>query len=1671
MQLLNDPPKTAVPIQHKVRLSDTDWLPYDTILTDSSGNGSTSFYFDPTTSDGRQHFFRAVTPVPQINLVQPGVINPSGGQVFLIGQLFDPSFVVKIDGNTVSSSFTDANTLMVNTGALSIGFHTITLFDSTNNILVSLTNGLFVTATGRTDQESPPTPPLVNEAFVLDATRSTDDERLCGDAIGKGEWDLNYAGTGPEISADPHSRVKVQFFWDREGKKNTDSSCWIRAQSYPGNLGEPKLHPLFAFPSINEATGELFVSYNDLVIPGRGLDLVWGRTYRSKIGLDTPMGVGWDFSYNIRAAQNGSNITVQNGENRTDTYFLQADGSYSTDELFRRGTLSVNVFTLQFGDKTSWVFKPLDGSLTSGKIDKIIDRNSNQLQFQYDGSGRLVVIIDTLGRPLQIGYDAAGRIQLLQDFSGRQIVYTHQTGANPGDLLAVRSPIVNGTPNGNDFPSGKTAQFTYTSGFADAARNHNLLTARDGNNVQWYQAIYTPTSLTSDLLYDRVASQIIGTASETKVYTYLAQTPAVANRFAATKAIVNDANGHVHESLFDGKNRRIDRRQFTGHSTAGVPVTESTNRPTGPLRASDPAFFKTTFDWNRDSLPTRMTLPRGNGIEMVYQRDFDPAANPRERANLRVRRQLPVSGAALVARFDYQPGFGTCESASGAPPAMWTPVSIDMVDPGGNRAVYRGSDASGLSATERARRRFNDALISDIQIPALDGSSKDAAYMTVKLQPETPTTNLSVTLATDASGLSATGMCVSNTRNIRPNGGDSEWQPLPVPDIPVSPGHYTYGWESRAAWTHRTDARGFDWRCDRDANGNAVAMVRPDGVTTDIEHNASGQLTAIVWPQNNTGHRERDEWHYSTSGAQTGYLQTFIRDAGGLNLTTAYQYDAVGNLIQVTDPRGTATQFAVNQLNQVVQTTYQSAAPADTPVPYLRSVSYDANNRVASIDVQNKDEFGSIGANASFTTTYAYDALDHVTAMTREVDAGHSVTTQYVYDADRNLTEVRSPLAVTAAQPDARVQYAYDERNLPFTSTGAPGSAIATRATYTYDTNGNLTKLETGAPAGSQHTTTYVYDGFDRLTQRTDPVGTQSQFTYNTNHQLLSASKQGHLLDTNGNAIFGPLRSTTFTYDSRGTLTRTDASRFNPITSATIGDGFRTTSYTYDPALNLTNLTDDNGHATLYSYDGANRLSRVTDPKGNRVDYTYDSDGNLVTRARTDKSDLAASDQVFTTTYVYDGLDRLTSATDNVGNMQSYSYDSRSNLVRSIDARNDLTQCEYDGLNRLIRSGRDLTGNGSGFDVTDIIQVYSYDDNSRLLGRTDPNNHATQYVYDPLSRVTRRNNADTTFKTWSYDPWGRAIQSNDENGTNCIYTYDGLSRLTQRQITPGSGVSTATTFEIYDYPGDYPSRIRAVNDFSTVRMEEDSCGYHLTERLNNRVTTYTYDGVGNLVSVQSPGGRVTAYTYDAANHCSGMSLTSTSDGDALGQIATYDYVGGRLEAVGHRNGTATIYTYDGFVGAPVSLDRGWGMMASSQTLGPGSTVLDQRTFSYDANQNLSERQDTRSGGPLLLYHYDYDAADRLVHTQVTAPGPVTTRDTTYTLDLNGNRSNVSGPGTPEPRQLCAGFEYASAGGCADEPVHNYAAGELFLRLKWQPDQPDRWRREHQLQVRLPESAN
>jgi type VI secretion system secreted protein VgrG len=76
-------------------------------------------------------------------------------------------------------------------------------------------------------------PIYTNEFECMPATTPLRPPRLTPIPVVRGCHTAVVVGpTGEEIFTDKYGRVKVQFHWDREGKKNENSSCWVRV-SYP----------------------------------------------------------------------------------------------------------------------------------------------------------------------------------------------------------------------------------------------------------------------------------------------------------------------------------------------------------------------------------------------------------------------------------------------------------------------------------------------------------------------------------------------------------------------------------------------------------------------------------------------------------------------------------------------------------------------------------------------------------------------------------------------------------------------------------------------------------------------------------------------------------------------------------------------------------------------------------------------------------------------------------------------------------------------------------------------------------------------------------------------------------------------------------------------------------------------------------------------------------------------------------------------------------------------------------------------------------------------------------------------------------------------------------------------------------------------------------------------
>ncbi len=1226
---------------------------------------------------------------------------------------------------------------------------------------------------------------------------------------------------------------------------------------------------------------------------------------------------------------------------RCDVFKAQPSGTWTRPEYFEEfsqnpdGTIS---FTQSDQGKHNFHgFGTRDNpDPAPGKLLSIVDRNGNTIRFEYDAAGRLNKIFDTLDREIAVAYKDDGLVGSVTDFAGRQVKYEYYHDGDDGgsnkDLKSVTTPAVTGTPNGNDFPEGKTVIYTYSKGYPEddpdlRKLNHNLLTITDAKGQVYVRNIYSSTVDPSDPRYtidhtnrnfDRVVRQVWGNDGDNVDLVYIPLVPSAQNGNAVMRTIVRDRVGNVIEYFFDIGNRLIRKREYTGRAHTDQPTTATTNRPTGKLRSTDPDYFETRNEWDGDSLLTRKVDANGTITEYVYESGVDPDAAARTRANLRETHHLqgghPVAGdqSQIASLAEYDSGMGGCCGSNFA------------------------------------------------------------------------------TKETDARG----NVTMHEYTEPRPYG----------------------------------------------ERGNLTKTTYPiSGAEETFEYNQFGQMTAHVLPDNGSGHKRRDEYVYYDNGPQKGYLQKQIVDAGGLNLTTTYEYDAVGNIVKVTDPCGHDTQYVVNALNQIVRESSREVQVLDNQgnptgsVRYQRDTSFDADNNVVRVDVQNIDDAGQVvAANPYLTTTYEYEILNNLIRKSEEVDEGRNIVTEYAYDADRNRTLARFGEATAGRQPDNVVQTLYDERNLVYREVRGLGGADESAMQYDYDGNRNQVAVRQGVDAdgNTDHVTTSVFDAFNRLVRSVDAMGNVTLYQYDANGNRVLVSVEGELEDVPGDADNLLLSQTHYTFDALNRLTRTDVAFFDTNTQQAIEDGKATTITEYSPNSQVVKTTDDRGNATLTSYESANRRQTVTDAKGNTVTYDYDGNSNVVKITEVEKSDLEPADspgETFVTVNEYDALDRMMTSKDNLLNTNRSFYDSRNNRARTADALNHEIRYIYDGLNRLLGTIRDMDDNGAdpaavtdGMANPDIVTTQSWDDSSRLTSQTDDNGNTTRYVYDALSRKVGEIYADGTEKRWRFDVHNDNVFWTDANQNQVTQFFDALDRRTDVDVVPGPTISHDTTFEIYKYDG--LGRLNyAQDDDSIVTRVYNSLSRMTTETQQYlgetpAVVTSVYDGVGNNTLLYYPSGRVIETTYDSLNR----KQIIKDQGDS-NFIAGYFYIGpSRVQRRDYGNNTRMDVSYDAarrttrtrhtVVGPICAVDADC-PSGNTCEVDAHTCIIDDRTYAWDPVYHKIQTADVRPSGPLEARAYSYDPVYRLVKSERSDPaGSIET--IVYELDGVGNRTRVTGGEKP-----------------------------------------------------------
>lgn len=208
-------------------------------------------------------------------------------------------------------------------------------------------------------------------------------------------------------------------------------------------------------------------------------------------------------------------------------------------------------------------------------------------------------------------------------------------------------------------------------------------------------------------------------------------------------------------------------------------------------------------------------------------------------------------------------------------------------------------------------------------------------------------------------------------------------------------------------------------------------------------------------------------------------------------------------------------------------------------------------------------------------------------------------------------------------------------RSTFFVFGSAPVDAVTT---YQYSNDGKLRSVTVPDPTANNASTvayTYTYDSLGRPTgmRRPDSAVATSQSGVDMSYDGLVSGTTEHV-----NAGDGKPATTRTTHDAFGRLIKVEEAIAGTPVSAWV-----TTTYGYDAADRITQITDPQNVSTAITYDFAGRRTGVVRPAATWT-FTYDADGNVA--SLTMPNSCAAGDPVcaarFMSTYVYDALDRLT---------------------------------------------------------------------------------------------------------------------------------------------------------------------------------------------------------------------------------------------------------------------------------------------------------------------------------------------------------------------------------------------------------------------------------------------
>jgi len=480
-----------------------------------------------------------------------------------------------------------------------------------------------------------------------------------------------------------------------------------------------------------------------------------------------------------------------------------------------------------------------------------------------------------------------------------------------------------------------------------------------------------------------------------------------------------------------------------------------------------------------------------------------------------------------------------------------------------------------------------------------------------------------------------------------------------------------------------------------------------------------------------------------------------------------------------------------------------------------------------------------------------------------------------------------------------------------------PAMDISDRVLSSFASGGNVLSVYNASDESTER-----FDKTGRLQSVTSRNGRVKKFFYSDETTPISiASSAGLLISVADD--FG--HSLKFTYDSSNRMT----------TMTDPADGV--TRYGYDerssvvlqgkfPANNLTSVTLPDGNKRLYWYNEQDKtssanlpfaLTGITDELGVRfATFTYDAAGRAIS------SEHAGGVEKFNV--AFPSLWSKSTVTDPLGTLRTYTfqtilgsskttgvsqpgpggvgtvstsilYDSQANVTRSTDFNGAITTFSYD-LKRNLETSRVEAYDTPLARTTSTewhttfrlpmkiaepqrLTTFTYDSSGNVVTRTM---HATSDLTGVLGTKAATVGIPRTVN-FAYNAVGQLLTETGPRtdvANTTTYTYDSNGNL----ATVINAAKQETIFQNYDANGR-PGRVVAANGVTTdltywprgwLKQHSISAG-GISE-----ITSYDYDGAGQLKTVSLPDHSTLNYDYDAAHRL--ISVT-----DSVGNKVTYAY--------------------------------------------------------------------------------------------------------------------------------------------------------------------------------------